>query len=55
MSGHWVGEAQVPWWRSRRKRGRHARDPVPISPSMAAAVLGFVLLACLILLLLTYL
>ncbi|WP_186763230.1 hypothetical protein [Lentzea tibetensis] len=54
MSGQWVGEAPVPW-RRRHRRGRHAREPVPVSQSLIPALLGLVLLVCLVLLLLTYL
>ncbi|KJK45547.1 hypothetical protein UK23_25700 [Lentzea aerocolonigenes] len=54
MNGQWAGEAPLRW-RARRRRGRHAREPAPSSQSFLPAVLGVVLLVCLILLLLTYL
>lgn len=49
-----AGEAPLRW-RARRRRGRHAREPAPSSQSFLPAVLGVVLLVCLVLLLLTYL
>ncbi|GHH63773.1 hypothetical protein GCM10017774_93430 [Lentzea cavernae] len=54
MNEQWAGEAPLRW-RARRRRGRHAREPAPSSQSILPAVLGVVLLVCLILLLLTYL
>ncbi|ANZ34909.1 hypothetical protein BBK82_01255 [Lentzea guizhouensis] len=54
MKGQWAGEAPLRW-RARRRRGRHAREPAPSSQSLLPAVLGVVLLVCLILILLTYL
>ena len=54
MNDQWAGEAPLRW-RARRRRGRHAREPAPSSQSLLPAVLGVVLLVCLILLLLTYL
>ncbi|HEX7307575.1 MULTISPECIES: hypothetical protein [Lentzea] len=54
MNEQWAGEAPLRW-RARRRRGRHAREPAPSSQSFLPAVLGVVLLVCLILLLLTYL
>ncbi|SDG87661.1 hypothetical protein SAMN05216553_112228 [Lentzea fradiae] len=54
MNEQWAGEAPLRW-RARRRRGRHAREPAPSPQSFLPAVLGVVLLVCLILLLLTYL
>ncbi|SDP97336.1 hypothetical protein SAMN05421507_13051 [Lentzea jiangxiensis] len=54
VNDQWAGEAALRW-RACRRRGRHAREPAPSSQSLLPAVLGVVLLVCLILLLLTYL